>query len=85
MINDSQIRLHELEVSYKRLQRSHAKLLADHSALGGKIEAQHIDGSVDPEDEKVHIVIEHPRFLTPEEVANDLMASLRLAIKDLNK
>lgn len=82
MINDGQIRLDEIEASYRRLRQSHAKLISDYQSLGGVVSESHLDGSVDPEDEKVHIVIEKPVFLTPKQVADDLCSSL---IAELNR
>lgn len=83
MINDSQIRLNALEASYRRLQASHAKLLSDYQSSGGKVSASHLDGSIDPEDEEVKIVIEHPKFLTKEELANDLLKTMISELKPL--
>lgn len=83
MINDSQIRLDALEASYKRLQASHAKLLADYQSSGGLVAKSHLDGSIDPYDEEIKIVIENPKFLTKDELANDLLKTMLSELKPL--
>lgn len=85
MINEGQIRLDEIEASYRRLQKSHAKLISDYQSLGGMVLEGHLDGATDPENEKVHIVIEKPKFLTPEQVANDVCSSILSEINKLAK
>jgi hypothetical protein len=80
MINDSLVRLDELEVAYKRLQQSHHKLLADYQALGGKVDPEHSQGLVDPEDDKIKIVINPPGSgpmgITPRQFAAELLEGL---------
>jgi hypothetical protein len=80
MINDSLVRLDELEVAYKRLQQSHHKLLADYQALSGKVVPEHTQGLVDPEDDKIKIVINPPGSgpmgITPRQFAAELLEKL---------
>lgn len=88
MINDSFVRLNELESAYATLQASHAKLLADYQALGGKVAKSHTRGSIDPDldDENYpKIVLENPKFLNKDELAISTIDALREAFKNLKQ
>lgn len=86
MINDSLVRLDELERAYRALQASHSKLLADYQALGGKVRKSHTMGSIDPDDDYENfpkVVLGNPKFLTKDELASELLASFSKVFKDL--
>lgn len=88
MINDSFVRLNELESAYATLQASHAKLLADYQALGGKVAKSHTRGSIDPtlDDENYpKVVLENPKFLNEDELATGAIEALREAFKHLKQ
>lgn len=86
MINDSLVRLDELERAYKALQASHSKLLADYQALGGKVRKSHTKGSIDPDEDYENfpkVVLGNPKFLTKDELASELLESFRKVFQDL--
>ena len=86
MINDSFVRLGELERAYAALQASHARLLADYRALGGKVRKGHTQGSIDPDldDENFpKVVLGNPKFLTQEELSKEVYAGMLEALKPI--
>lgn len=81
MINDAFIELEDLRRENARLKLAYASLKADYERLGGNVALR--PESVYEKPEVVEIVLSAADALTPDEVANDVLASLRAELAKL--